>query len=211
MPRSFPGQKYLVCNSDEGEPGTCKDRDILEYNPHIVIEGMAIAAYAMGMHGWLQLHPRRNLLEPMTASKKRWKKRAPLVIWAMPSGQRVQLPIACRARFWRLHLRRRNRAAGIAGRQERPAPLQAAVPGQLMACTANRPRSTTPKPSLPFPWIIRNGGQAYLECGKPNNGGTKIYSVSGDVERPGNYEVPMGTPFSKLLELAGGVRKGARH
>jgi NADH-quinone oxidoreductase subunit F len=58
------------------------------------------------------------------------------------------------------------------------------------------------------PWIIRNGAQAYLECGKPNNGGTKIYSVSGDVERPGNYEVPMGTPFAKLLELAGGVRAG---
>jgi NADH-quinone oxidoreductase subunit F len=58
------------------------------------------------------------------------------------------------------------------------------------------------------PWIIRNGGPAYLACGKPNNGGTKIYSVSGDVERPGNYEIPMGTPFAKLLELAGGVRKG---
>jgi NADH-quinone oxidoreductase subunit F len=60
------------------------------------------------------------------------------------------------------------------------------------------------------PWIINNGGQAYLECGKPNNGGTKIFSVSGDVERPGNYEIPMGTPFSKLLELAGGVRKGRK-
>jgi NADH-quinone oxidoreductase subunit F len=48
MPRKFPGQKYLVCNSDEGEPGTCKDRDILQFNPHIVIEGMIIAAYAMG-------------------------------------------------------------------------------------------------------------------------------------------------------------------
>ena len=58
------------------------------------------------------------------------------------------------------------------------------------------------------PWIIRNGGQAYLECGKPNNGGTKIFSVSGDVERPGNYEIPLGTPFAKLLELAGGVRGG---
>ena len=58
------------------------------------------------------------------------------------------------------------------------------------------------------PWIIRNGGQAYLECGKPNNGGTKIFSVSGDVERPGNYEIPLGTPFSVLLELAGGVRSG---
>jgi len=58
------------------------------------------------------------------------------------------------------------------------------------------------------PWIIRNGAQAYLAVGKPNNGGTKIYSMSGDVELPGNYEVPMGTPFPKLLELAGGVRKG---
>ena len=58
------------------------------------------------------------------------------------------------------------------------------------------------------PWIIRNGGQAYLECGKPNNGGTKIFSISGDVERPGNYEIPLGTPFTKLLDLAGGVRAG---
>jgi NADH-quinone oxidoreductase subunit F len=60
------------------------------------------------------------------------------------------------------------------------------------------------------PWIIRNGGEAYLNVGKPNNGGTKLFSVSGDVERPGNFEIPMGTPFSKLLELAGGVRGGRK-
>jgi NADH-quinone oxidoreductase subunit F len=58
------------------------------------------------------------------------------------------------------------------------------------------------------PWIIRNGGDAFLKVGKPNNGGTKLFSVSGDVEYPGNFEVPLGTPFAKLLELAGGVRKG---
>ena len=57
MPRQFPGQKYLVCNSDEGEPGTCKDRDIMEFNPHIVIEGMAIAAFAMGISvGYNYIH-----------------------------------------------------------------------------------------------------------------------------------------------------------
>ncbi|MDE2274667.1 MAG: NADH-quinone oxidoreductase subunit F, partial [Burkholderiales bacterium] len=57
MPRMFPGPKYLVCNSDEGEPGTCKDRDILAYNPHLVIEGMAIAAYAMGIRvGYNYIH-----------------------------------------------------------------------------------------------------------------------------------------------------------
>jgi NADH-quinone oxidoreductase subunit F len=57
MPRQFPGQKYLVCNSDEGEPGTCKDRDIMQFNPHIVIEGMIIAAYAMGISvGYNYIH-----------------------------------------------------------------------------------------------------------------------------------------------------------
>src|ERR1700712_5377225 len=54
------------------------------------------------------------------------------------------------------------------------------------------------------PWIMRNGGDAFLNLGKPNNGGTKIFSVVGDVQNPGNFEVPLGTPFSKLLELAGG-------
>ena len=62
-----------------------------------------------------------------------------------------------------------------------------------------------------MPWIIINGGGAYLDVGKPNNGGTKIFSVVGDVQKPGNYEVPLGTPFTKLLELAGGVpRRAAR-
>ena len=56
------------------------------------------------------------------------------------------------------------------------------------------------------PWIINNGGEAYLQMGKPNNGGTKIFSISGDVERPGNYEIRMGTPFATLLDMAGGMR-----
>ena len=58
------------------------------------------------------------------------------------------------------------------------------------------------------PWIVRNGGDAFLALGKPNNGGTKLFSVTGHVNRPGNYEVKLGTPFAKLLEMAGGVRKG---
>ncbi len=60
------------------------------------------------------------------------------------------------------------------------------------------------------PFIINEGGDAFLALGKPNNGGTKIFSVSGDVTHPGNYEVPLGTPFAKLLELAGGMRGGRR-
>ena len=60
------------------------------------------------------------------------------------------------------------------------------------------------------PWIILNGGDAFLSLGRPNNGGTKIFSVSGHVERPGNFEVKLGTPFAKLLELAGGMRDGRK-
>jgi len=60
------------------------------------------------------------------------------------------------------------------------------------------------------PWIINNGGDAFLAMGKPNNGGTKIFSVSGDVARPGNYEIKLGTPFAKLLEMAGGMREGVK-
>ena len=61
-----------------------------------------------------------------------------------------------------------------------------------------------------MPWIILNGGDRYLELGRPNNGGTKLFSVSGDVERPGNFEVRLGTPFARLLEMAGGMRGGRR-
>jgi len=60
------------------------------------------------------------------------------------------------------------------------------------------------------PWIVLNGGEAFLDLGRPNNGGTKIFSISGDVERPGNYEVRLGTPFPKLLEMAGGMRGGEK-
>ncbi|MFX5578985.1 SLBB domain-containing protein, partial [Acinetobacter baumannii] len=60
------------------------------------------------------------------------------------------------------------------------------------------------------PFLLAVGPENYLKMGKPNNGGTKIFSVSGDVERPGNYEIPLGTPFATLLELAGGMRGGKK-
>lgn len=130
MPRSFPGQKYLVCNSDEGEPGTCKDRDILQFNPHIVIEGMIIAAYAMGISvGYNYIHGEifqtyDRFEEALEEARRRLPGR-------QDPGQQFQLPAACGARLRCLHLRRRNRAARIARRQEGPAALQAAVSCQL--------------------------------------------------------------------------------
>ena len=207
MPRQFPGQKYLVCNSDEGEPGTCKDRDILQYNPHIVIEGMIIAAYAMGISvGYNYIHGE------IFQSYERFEEALEEARAAGLLGDRI-LGSDYSFQLYAAH----GYGAYICGEETA---LLESLEGKK-----GQPRFKPPFPAsfglygkpttinntetfAAVPWIIRNGGNAYLECGKPNNGGTKIYSVSGDVELPGNYEVPMGTPFAKLLELAGGVRQG---
>ena len=207
MPRQFPGQKYLVCNSDEGEPGTAKDRDILQYNPHIVIEGMIIAAYAMGIsvgynyiHGEIFTAYRRfeEALEEARAAGL-------LGDNILGSGYSVQLHAAhgfgayiCGEETALL-----ESLEGKKGQPRFKPPFPASFGLYGKPTTINNTETFAA-----VPWIIRHGGQAYLECGKPNNGGTKLFTISGDVERPGNYEIPMGTPFAKLLELAGGMRGG---
>ncbi len=207
MPRQFPGQKYLVCNSDEGEPGTCKDRDILEYNPHIVIEGMAIAAYAMGISvGYNYIHGEIfSAYDRFEEALEEARAAGFLGNGIMDSGFNFQLHAAhgfgayiCGEETALL-----ESLEGKKGQPRFKPPFPASFGLYGKPTTINNTETFAA-----VPWIIRNGGQAYLECGKPNNGGTKIYSISGDVERPGNYEIPMGTPFAKLLELAGGVRGG---
>jgi NADH-quinone oxidoreductase subunit F len=207
MPRQFPGQKYLVCNSDEGEPGTCKDRDILEFNPHIVIEGMAIAAYAMGISvGYNYIHGE------IFQTYDRFEVALEEARAAGLLGDNI-----CGSNFsFQLHAFH-GFGAYICGEETALLESLEGKKGQprfkppFPASFGMYGKPTTINNTETFaavPWIINNGGAAYLAIGKPNNGGTKIYSVSGDVELPGNYEVPLGTPFSKLLELAGGVRKG---
>ena len=183
MPRQFPGQKYLVCNSDEGEPGTCKDRDILQYNPHIVIEGMVIAAYAMGISvGYNYIHGE------IFQSYERFEEALEEARAAGLLGDRI---LGSDYGF-QLHAAH-GYGAYICGEETA---LLESLEGKK-----GQPRFKPPFPAsfglygkpttinntetfAAVPWIIRNGGNAYLECGKPNNGGTKIYSVSGDVELP---------------------------
>jgi NADH-quinone oxidoreductase subunit F len=209
MPRAFPGQKYLVCNSDEGEPGTFKDRDILRYNPHTVIEGMAIGAYAMGISvGYNYIHGE---------------------VWDVYDRFEEALEEARAAGFlgdkilgsdfsFQLHAFHGYGAyicgeetallESIEGKKGQPRfkpPFPASFGLYGKPTTIN---NTETFASVPF--IMNVGPEAYLALGKPNNGGTKIFSVSGDVARPGNYEVPLGTPFAKLLELAGGMRDGKK-
>lgn len=207
MPRQFPGQKYLVCNSDEGEPGTCKDRDILMYNPHIVIEGMIIAAYAMGISvGYNYIHGEIfQTYERFEAALEEARAAGYLGNGILGSSFSFQLhahhgfgAYICGEETALL-----ESLEGKKGQPRFKPPFPASFGLYGKPTTINNTETFAA-----VPWIIRNGGAAYLACGKPNNGGTKIFSVSGDVERPGNYEVPMGTPFAKLLELAGGVRTG---
>ena len=209
MPRQFPGQKYLVCNSDEGEPGTCKDRDILQYNPHVVIEGMAIAAYAMGISvGYNYIHGEIfGTYERFEAALEEARAAGMLGDRIMGSNFSFQLHTAhgfgayiCGEETALL-----ESLEGKKGQPRFKPPFPASFGLYGKPTTINNTETFAA-----VPWIIRNGGAAYLACGKPNNGGTKIFSVSGDVQRPGNYEIPMGTPFSKLLELAGGVREGRK-
>ncbi len=206
MPRQFPGQKYLVCNSDEGEPGTFKDRDILRYNPHIVIEGMAIAACAMGVsvaynyiHGeiWAEYERFEEALEEARAAGFLGKgilgSAFDFDLYAA-HGFGAYICSEETALLESLEGKKGNRAST-------PFPASFGLYGK--PTTINNTETFAA-----VPYIINEGGDAFLALGKPNNGGTKIFSVSGDVTHPGNYEVPLGTPFAKLLELAGGMRGG---
>ena len=209
MPKGYTGQKYLVCNSDEGEPGTFKDRDILRYNPHIVIEGMAIAAYAMGIDaGYNYLHGE------IWDAYLRFEQALEEARAAGYIGKRI-LGSEFSFELYAVH----GYGAYICGEETA---LLESLEGKK-----GLPRFKPPFPAsyglygkpttinntetfAAVPWIVLNGGEAYLSLGRPNNGGTKIFSLSGHVARPGNYEVRLGTPFAGLLEMAGGVRGGGR-
>jgi NADH-quinone oxidoreductase subunit F len=209
MPRQFPGQKYLVCNTDEGEPGTFKDRDIIRYNPHALIEGMAIGAYAMGItagynyiHGevWAEYERFEEALEEARAegflgegimgSQFNFQLHAFHGYGAYICGEETALL---------------ESLEGKKGQPRFKPPFPASFGLYGKPTTIN---NTETFAAVPF--IFKMGGEAYAALGKPNNGGTKIFSVSGDVAKPGNYEVPLGTPFATLLELAGGMRDGRK-
>ncbi|SAK39025.1 NADH-quinone oxidoreductase subunit NuoF [Caballeronia ptereochthonis] len=205
MPRQFPGQKYLVCNSDEGEPGTFKDRDILRWNPHALIEGMAIGAYAMGITvGYNYIHGEIfEVYKVFEAALEEARAAGYLGANILGSGFSFELyahhgygAYICGEETALL-----ESLEGKKGQPRFKPPFPASFGVYGKPTTIN---NTETFAAVPF--LLEIGPQNYLELGKPNNGGTKIFSVSGDVNRPGNYEIPLGTPFSTLMELAGGVR-----
>ncbi len=209
MPRQFPGDKYVVCNSDEGEPGTFKDRDIMRLNPHALIEGMIIAGYTLGAKaGYNYIHGEIwETYEIMERAIDEARAAGYLGDNILGSGFNFNL------------YNHHGYGAYICGEETA---LLESIEGKK-----GQPRFKPPFPAsfglygkpttinntetfASIPYIMREGGQKFLELGKPNNGGTKLFSVSGHVEKPGNYEIGLGTPFSELLKMAGGVKGGRK-
>jgi NADH-quinone oxidoreductase subunit F len=209
MPRSFPGDKYVVCNTDEGEPGTFKDRDIQRYNPHALIEGMIIAGYAMGAkRGYNYIHG--EIFEEYVRFEEALEQ-------ARKAGFLGQNILGTDFSFelfahhgYGAYICGEETALleSLEGKKGQPRfkpPFPASFGLYGKPTTINNTETFS---SVPF--IIRDGGQQFMEKGKPNNGGTKLFSISGHVNKPGNYEIPLGTPFSELLEMAGGMRGGKK-
>ncbi len=208
MPRDPGVQSYIVCNSDESEPGTCKDRDILRYNPHAVIEGMAIAAYAMGASVGYNYVRGEFLDEPYTRFTDALNE-------AYSAGYLGDHVLGSEFTFYLYDTL--GAGAYICGEEtalleslegkkglprfKPPFPASKGLYGK--PTTINNTETFASVPS-----IIRNGAEWFNSLGVEKSGGTKCFSVSGHVNRPGNFEVPLGTPFSQLLELAGGMRDG---
>ena len=208
MPRSAPVQKYLLCNSDESEPGTCHDRDILRFNPHAVLEGMAIAAYSMGAtvgYNYLRGEFHHEPFERIEQALAEAREAGYLGTNVMDSGIDLEIYnlLGAGAYICGEETALMESLEGKKGmpRFKPPFPANFGIYGK--PTTINNTETLASVPA-----ILRNGAEWFLDIGKPNNGGPKVFSVSGHVERPGNFEVPLGTPFSELLELAGGVRHG---
>ncbi|CCG19314.1 NADH dehydrogenase I, 51 kda subunit, chain F [Taylorella asinigenitalis 14/45] len=207
MPRAFPGQKYVVCNSDEGEPGTFKDRDILRFNPHCVIEGMIIGGFAMGVtRGYNYIHG--EIFEIYERFQEAiHEARAAGYLGNNILGTDFSFDLEAHHGYGAYICGEETALLeSLEGKKGQPRfkpPFPASFGLYGKPTTINNAETFAA-----VPWIIRNGGPAYLDVGLPNNGGTKLFSISGDVERPGTYEIPLGTSFATLLELAGGMREG---
>ena len=207
MPRDVPGQKYIVCNSDESEPGSFKDRDILRFNPHQVIEGMAIAGYATGSTVAYN-YIRGEFHEP-------WLRFDQALEEARGAGLLGQNLLDSGVDF-ELYSQRGAGAyicgeetgllESLEGKKGMPR-FKPPFPAQFGAF--GRPTTVNNTETLAsLPPILRNGPDWFKNLGTDGSGGTKIFSVSGHVNRPGNFEVTLGTPFRELLDFAGGLFEG---
>jgi len=195
---------YLICNADEGEPGTFKDRQIMEYDPHLLVEGMAISGYAIGASlGFIYIRGEFAWIADIL-DKAIGEAKAKNLLGKDILGKGFDFDII-------VHLGAGAYVCGeetaliesLEGKRGNPRlkPPFPAVVG-LYGCPTIVNNVET-LASVPF--IVDSGAAAFMKFGNPNNFGPKIFGISGHVRRPGTYEYPLGTTLTTLLEAAGGV------
>ena len=210
MPRDKDVQKYFVCNSDESEPGTCHDREILRYNPHSIIEGMAIGGYAMGAtvgYNYIRGEFQGEPVERFEAAVREAYEAGWLGQNLRDSGIDYDLYtfVGAGAYICGEETALLESLEGKPGKPRFKPPFPANYGLYGAPTTINNTQTAALVPA-----ILRNGAQWFADLGVEHSGGTAIFSVSGHVEKPGNYELPLGIPFRELLAIAGGVRFGRR-
>lgn len=210
MPRDKSMQKYVVCNSDESEPATCHDRDILRYNPHSVIEGMAIGGFAMNATVGYNYIRGEFMAEPVPRFKAALAEAYEAGLLGKDirgSGIDFELHAFVGAGAY-ICGEETALLESLEGKQGRPRfkpPFPANKGLYGMPTTVNNTQSFASVPK-----ILREGPEWFASLGPKDSAGTMIFSLSGHIARPGNYELPLGMPFSELLELGGGVPDGRK-
>jgi NADH-quinone oxidoreductase subunit F len=212
MPKQALRPHYLVCNADESEPGTFKDREIMRWTPHALIEGCAIAAYAIGAER-CYIYIRGEFTEPwkvMSAAVEEALANGALGDNVFGSGKRIEMMLhrGAGAYICGEETAMMNSIEGRRGNPRIKPPFPAVAGLFGMPTTINNVETLAA-----VPHILNRGAAWYksLCLGNPKSTGTKLVSVCGHVQRPGNYEVTMGTPMRDILyDMCGGPPAGRK-
>jgi NADH-quinone oxidoreductase subunit F len=210
VPKDSPKPKYVICNADESEPGTCKDRPLMEMDPHQLIEGMVIAGRAIGSHqGFIYIRGEyRYVLDIMDTAIAEAYAQGYLGKDILGSGYDFDLLAHTGAGAYECG-EESALMESLEGKRGYPRikPPFPAVVG-LYGCPTiiNNVETLSAVPS-----IIREGGETYANRGTPKNGGTRMLCIAGHINKPGIYEVPLGMNMKKFIyEVAGGIPKGKK-
>ena len=209
LPKDYQGPRYLCCNADESEPGTFKDRQLIERDPHQMLEGIVLACYAIGAETayiYIQRRIRPGRPNPRARRSARPASAGYIGKNILGTGDRPSTSgcIAEPAPTFagrKPHCWSRSKANAACLASSRPFPATHGL--------YNKPTVVNNVETLAnLPHIINRGPEWFASIGSPpKSTGTRIFCVSGHVKRPGNYEVPMGITFRELIyEHAGGMR-----
>lgn len=204
-----PHPRYLVCNSDEGEPGTCKDTLIIQHNPHQLIEGMLLACYVQGIDVCYH-YIRGEYQVQFDAFEKALAEAAAEGLVGrdiLGSGVSIDIETVLGAGSYIVG----EESAMLESLEGKPAKPRSKPPFPAQYGLYGMPTTVNNTETLAsLPVILEKGPEWFLAYGCENSGGSKIFCVSGHVKHPGVFELPLGTPFKTLLQLCGGMRSKAR-